>query len=280
MQQYLKMLDHIMENGVDKEDRTGTGTRSVFGHQMRFDLNKGFPLVTTKKVYMKAVISELLWFLEGSTNERRLAEIHYGKDRSELDGKDTIWSEWANEDGELGLIYGYQWRNWSIPSFSSSERVGIDQIKSVIESIKYSPDSRRHIVSAWNVGEINDMNLPPCHILFQFWVADNKLSCQMYIRSWDVFLGGPFNIASYALLTMMIAQVTNLDLGDLVISSGDTHIYSNHFEQVKTQLNRKVHQLPTMKINPDIKHIDHFAMNDFELINYNTHPHIKGDVSV
>ncbi len=264
MKQYLDLLDHILKNGVQKTDRTGTGTLSVFGHQMRFDLNQGFPLVTTKKLHLKSVIYELLWFLTGDTNIRYLRE-----------NKVSIWDEWADENGNLGPVYGYQWRSW--PDYRGGH---IDQISGIIKSLKNNPDSRRHIVSAWNVGQIDDMALPPCHLLFQFYVADEKLSCQMYIRSWDVFLGGPFNISSYALLTMMIAQVCDLKLGDFVICSGDTHLYLNHLEQSKLQLTREPRPLPIMKINPDVKDIFGFKFEDFQLVGYDPHPHIKADISV
>lgn len=264
MKQYLDLLSHIIENGTVKEDRTGTGTTSVFGHQMRFDLQKGFPLVTTKKLHLKSIIHELLWFLQGDTNVKYLQ-----------DNGVRIWNEWADADGNLGHIYGYQWRNWPTPSGKH-----IDQITEVIESIKNNPDSRRLLVSAWNVGELDQMNLPPCHILFQFYVADGKLSCQLYQRSADSFLGVPFNIASYALLTLMVAQVTGLQPGDFVHTLGDAHIYRNHIEQVKLQLTREPFALPKMKINPDVKNIFDFKYDDFELVDYNSHPHIKGTVAV
>lgn len=264
MKQYLDLLSHIIENGAVKEDRTGTGTTSVFGHQMRFDLQKGFPLVTTKKLHLKSIIHELLWFLQGDTNVKYLQ-----------DNGVRIWNEWADADGNLGHIYGYQWRNWPTPSGKH-----IDQITEVIESIKNNPDSRRLLVSAWNVGELDQMNLPPCHILFQFYVADGKLSCQLYQRSADSFLGVPFNIASYALLTLMVAQVTGLQPGDFVHTLGDAHIYRNHIEQVKLQLTREPFALPKMKINPDVKNIFDFKYDDFELVDYNSHPHIKGTVAV
>jgi thymidylate synthase len=262
--EYHKLLKHILKNGKQKGDRTGTGTCSIFGYQMRFDLNQGFPLLTTKKIHLKSAIHELLWFLNGDTNIKYLN-----------DNKVSIWDEWADENGELGPIYGYQWRHWK--STSGKE---IDQIKEVISSLKKNPDSRRHIVSAWNVGEIEYMALAPCHVLYQFYVVDGKLSCQMYIRSWDVFLGGPFNIASYALLTMMFAQVTNLQIGDLIISSGDTHLYLNHLEQVKLQLTREPRKAPTMKINPEVKDIFRFKFEDFIFEGYDPHPHIKADISV
>lgn len=264
MQQYLDLLQRVLDEGVKKEDRTGTGTISVFGHQMRFDLAKGFPLLTTKKLHLKSIIYELLWFLKGSTNVKYLQE--HGV---------RIWNEWAKEDGELGPIYGYQWRSW--PDYKGGN---IDQIAQVIESIKNNPNSRRHIVSAWNVGQLNDMQLPPCHILFQFYVADGKLSCQLYQRSADIFLGVPFNIASYAILTMMIAQVTGLELGDFVHTLGDAHIYLNHIEQAKLQLTREPYPLPVMEINPNVKSINDFEFEDFQLKNYTAHPHIKGEISV
>lgn len=264
MRQYLDLLETILEKGEKKEDRTGTGTISRFGHQMRFDLSEGFPMVTTKKLHLKSIVHELLWFLAGDTNVKYLQENGV-----------RIWNEWADENGDLGHIYGYQWRSWPTP-----EGKHIDQISSVIDSIKNRPDSRRHIVSAWNVGELDKMNLPPCHILFQFYVAGGKLSCQLYQRSADVFLGVPFNIASYALLTLMVAQVTGLQPGDFVHTFGDVHIYSNHIEQVKLQLTRKPFPLPQIKINPDVKSIFDFKFHDFELLNYHAHPHIKGEVAV
>lgn len=264
MIQYLNLLETILEKGTPKEDRTGTGTISRFGHQMRFDLSEGFPVITTKKLHLKSIIHELLWFLAGDTNVKYLQ-----------DNGVRIWNEWANEDGDLGHIYGYQWRSWPTPDGKH-----IDQISNVIETIKNNPDSRRHIVSAWNVGELDNMNLPPCHILVQFYVADGKLSCQLYQRSADVFLGVPFNIASYALLTLMMAQVTNLQPGEFVHTFGDVHIYTNHLEQVKLQLTRKPFPLPTMKINPEIKNIFDFKFEDFELVDYQAHPHIKGKVAV
>lgn len=264
MRQYLDLLETILEKGNAKKDRTGTGTISRFGHQLRFDLSEGFPMITTKKLHLKSIIHELLWFLAGDTNIKYLT-----------DNGVRIWNEWADENGNLGHIYGYQWRSWPTPDGSH-----IDQISSVVDSIQNKPDSRRHIVSAWNVGELDKMNLPPCHILFQFYVADGKLSCQLYQRSADVFLGVPFNIASYALLTLMMAQVTRLQPGDFVHTFGDVHIYSNHIEQVKLQLTRKPFPLPQMKINPDIKNIFDFKFDDFELVNYQAHPHIKGKVAV
>ncbi len=264
MKQYLHLLQTILDKGVEKKDRTGTGTISVFGHQMRFVLSEGFPVVTTKKLHLKSIIHELLWFLAGDTN------IKYLNDNGV-----RIWNEWADEKGDLGHIYGYQWRSWPAPDGRH-----IDQISNVVDSIKNNPDSRRHIVSAWNVGELDNMNLPPCHVLFQFYVADGKLSCQLYQRSADVFLGVPFNIASYALLTVMMAQVTGLKPGDFVHTFGDVHIYSNHLEQVKLQLTREPYPLPVMKIKQNVKSIFDFKYDDFELINYQAHPHIKGKVAV
>jgi thymidylate synthase len=264
MQQYHTLLKHILETGTQKTDRTGTGTTSVFGYQMRFNLNDGFPMVTTKKVHLKSIIHELLWFINGDTNIKYLT-----------DNGVKIWDEWADENGDLGPVYGKQWRSWTTPNGKV-----IDQLKEVIETLKKSPDSRRIIVSAWNVGELSEMALMPCHALFQFYVADNKLSCQLYQRSADVFLGVPFNIASYALLTMMIAQVCDLELGDFIWTGGDTHIYSNHYEQVQTQLAREPKALPTMKINPDVKDIFSFKYEDFELLNYEPYPGIKAPVAV
>ncbi|WP_159522247.1 thymidylate synthase [Sunxiuqinia indica] len=264
MRQYLDLLEHVTKNGVKKDDRTGTGTISVFGHQMRFNLAEGFPVLTTKKLHLKSIIHELLWFLDGDTNNNTLKEKGV-----------RIWNEWANEDGDLGHIYGYQWRSWPTPDGKQ-----IDQISEVVDSIKNNPNSRRLIVSAWNVGELDKMNLPPCHLLFQFYVADGKLSCQLYQRSCDVFLGVPFNVASYALLTMMMAQVTGLEPGEFVWTGGDVHIYSNHLEQVELQLTRLPKKLPTMKINPDVKSIFDFKFEDFELENYEAHPHIPGKVAV
>jgi thymidylate synthase len=264
MKQYLNLLETILEKGIEKKDRTGTGTLSMFGHQMRFNLNEGFPLVTTKKLHLKSIIYELLWFLSGDTNVKYLQNNGV-----------RIWNEWADDDGSLGHIYGYQWRNWPKPGGGY-----VDQISDLIESVKNDPDSRRHIVSAWNVGELDKMNLPPCHILFQFYVSEEKLSCQLYQRSADVFLGVPFNIASYALLTMMVAQVTGLQPGDFIHTLGDVHIYLNHIDQVKLQLTREPYPLPRMKINPEIKNIFDFGYEDFELVNYKAHPHIKGDVAV
>lgn len=264
MQQYLDLLSHVLNKGNKKDDRTGTGTLSVFGHQMRFDLAKGFPVLTTKKLHLRSIIHELLWFLQGNTNVKYLQENNV-----------RIWNEWADKNGELGPIYGYQWRSW--PSQNGEH---IDQISQLIESIKNNPNSRRHIVSAWNVGEIKNMALPPCHILFQFYVADGKLSCQLYQRSADIFLGVPFNIASYALLTMMIAQVTGLKVGEFIHTLGDAHIYLNHLDQVNLQLTRKAYDLPEMKINEKVQSIFDFKYEDFELINYQAHPSIKGEISV
>lgn len=264
MRQYLDLLNRIMTEGVDRGDRTGTGTRSVFGHQMRFDLSKGFPLLTTKKLHLKSIIYELLWFLKGDTNVKYLQ-----------DNGVRIWNEWARPDGDLGHIYGYQWRSW--PDYNGGH---IDQIKEVIETIKNNPESRRIIVSAWNVADIPGMALPPCHILFQFYVADGRLSLMLYQRSADCFLGVPFNIASYALLLMMVAQVTGLKPGEFIHTLGDTHIYHNHFDQVKLQLDREPRPLPVMKINPEVKDIFDFKYEDFTLEDYNPHPHIKGTVAV
>jgi len=264
MKQYLDLLDYVKENGVKKTDRTGTGTISVFGYQMRFDLEQGFPVLTTKELHLKSIIHELLWFLKGDTNVRYLQEKGV-----------RIWNAWADKNGDLGPIYGYQWRSW--PASDGSK---IDQISQVIESIKSNPDSRRHLVSAWNVGEIKNMALPPCHILFQFYVANGKLSCQLYQRSADIFLGVPFNIASYSLLLMMMAQVTGMKPGEFVHTFGDAHIYLNHIEQVKEQLSRKPYDLPVMKINRDKKNIFDFEYEDFELLNYKAHPHIKGEIAV
>jgi len=264
MKQYLNLLDHILQNGVNKEDRTNTGTISIFGYQMRFDLSDGFPLVTTKKMHFKSIIHELLWFLKGDTNIRYLQE--HGV---------RIWNEWADPTGDLGHIYGYQWRSW--PDYDGGY---IDQIAEVVHTIRHNPVSRRIIVSAWNVGDLKNMNLPPCHAFFQFYVAQGRLSLQLYQRSADVFLGVPFNIASYALLLMMVAQVTGLQPGDFVHTFGDVHIYINHIEQVMLQLSREPRQLPTMKINPAVKDIFSFQYDDFVLENYDPHPHIKGEVAV
>ena len=264
MRQYLDLLDRILSEGTVKEDRTGTGTISVFGHQMRFNLEEGFPLLTTKKLHLKSIIYELLWFLKGDTNVKYLQE-HGVK----------IWNEWADENGDLGHVYGYQWRSWPRPDGSH-----LDQISQVVHDIKHNPDSRRLIVSAWNAGDIENMALPPCHALFQFYVANGKLSCQLYQRSADTFLGVPFNIASYALLTMMMAQVCGLKPVEFVHTLGDTHIYLNHIEQVKLQLTREPRPLPRMEINPDVKSIFDFKYEDFTLCDYNPHPHIKGAISV
>lgn len=264
MRQYHDLLQHILDNGTKKEDRTGTGTISVFGYQMRFNLSEGFPCVTTKKLHLRSIIHELLWFLQGDTN------IKYLKDNQV-----RIWDEWADENGNLGPVYGYQWRSWP-----DGHGGTIDQITKLVDSLKNNPDSRRHIVSAWNVADVDNMALPPCHTLFQFYVADGKLSCQLYQRSADTFLGVPFNIASYALLTMMLAQVCGYEPGDFVHTFGDAHIYSNHLEQVELQLSRDCRPLPTMKINPEVKNIFDFKYEDFELINYDPHPHIKGEVAV
>jgi len=264
MKQYHDLLHHILDKGVTKEDRTGIGTISVFGYQMRFDLNEGFPALTTKKLHLRSIIHELLWFLKGETN------IQYLKDNNV-----SIWDEWADANGNLGPVYGSQWRSW--PTADGRQ---IDQIKQVIDQLKNNPDSRRIIVSAWNVGEIENMKLPPCHAFFQFYVAEGKLSCQLYQRSADTFLGVPFNIASYALLTMMMAQVCGLKPGDFVHTLGDAHLYSNHLEQARLQLTRDFRPLPTMKINPDVKDIFEFKFEDFELVGYDPHPHIKAAVAV
>jgi thymidylate synthase len=264
MQQYLQLLQHILDNGTEKTDRTGTGTKSCFGYQMRFDLQKGFPMVTTKKLHVKSIFYELLWFLKGDTN------IKYLKDNGV-----SIWDEWANEAGELGPVYGEQWRSWK-----GADGVVVDQITELIKQIKTTPDSRRLIVSAWNVAELPKMALMPCHTLFQFYVADGKLSCQLYQRSADVFLGVPFNIASYALLTMMIAQVCDLECGDFVHSFGDVHLYNNHIEQAKLQLSRTPFELPTLKINPAVKDIFGFDFSDFTIENYQCHPGIKAPVAI
>ena len=264
MKQYLDLMRHVKDNGQEKSDRTGTGTVSVFGYQMRFDLAEGFPCITTKKLHLRSIIHELLWFLKGDTNIAYLKE-----------NKVRIWDEWADENGNLGPVYGSQWRSW--PSANGTH---IDQITKLIDQIKNNPDSRRLIVSAWNVSEIENMALPPCHAFFQFYVADGKLSCQLYQRSADIFLGVPFNIASYALLTMMIAQVCNLELGEFIHTLGDAHLYVNHLEQTELQLSRSIRPLPTMKINPEVKNIFDFTIEDFELVNYDPHPHIKGIVAV
>jgi thymidylate synthase len=264
MKQYLELLNHVINNGVEKSDRTGTGTISTFGHQIRFDLQNGFPALTTKKLHLRSIIHELLWFLKGDTN------IKYLKDNGV-----SIWDGWADPNGDLGHVYGYQWRSWPSPNGES-----IDQITTLIHSLKTNPDSRRHIVSAWNVADIEHMALPPCHVLFQFYVANNKLSCQLYQRSADLFLGVPFNIASYALLTLMIAQVCGYQPGEFIHTFGDTHIYLNHIEQVKLQLSRTPKALPKMWINPEVTDLFSFNYNDFELQNYDPHPHIKGIVSI
>ena len=264
MKQYHELLQHILDNGVKKEDRTGTGTISVFGYQMRFDLTKGFPCLTTKKLHLRSIIHELLWFLKGDTNIAYLKENNV-----------RIWDEWADENGNLGPVYGHQWRSWP-----TKDGGAIDQISQVIHQIKTNPDSRRLIVSAWNVADVNQMALPPCHSLFQFYVANGKLSCQLYQRSADTFLGVPFNIASYALLTMMIAQVCELQVGEFIHTFGDTHLYTNHLEQVELQLSREIRTLPIMKINPAVRDIFEFTIDDFELCNYDPHPHIKGIVAV
>jgi len=264
MQQYLELVHHILDHGTPKSDRTGTGTLSVFGYQLRFDLGAGFPLLTTKKVHLRSIIHELLWFLRGDTNIRYLNE-----------NKVTIWDEWADANGELGPVYGYQWRSWP-----AADGRHIDQITGVIEQIKNNPDSRRHIVSAWNVGELDRMALAPCHALFQFYVADGKLSCQLYQRSADVFLGVPFNIASYALLTMMVAQVCNLAPGDFIHTLGDAHLYVNHLDQAREQLSRDPRPLPRMRLNPAVKSIFDFKFEDFTLENYDPHPSIKAPIAV
>ncbi|MCX2482976.1 thymidylate synthase [Pedobacter sp. MR2016-24] len=264
MKQYLDLMQHVLDHGAQKHDRTGTGTISVFGYQMRFNLQEGFPMVTTKKLHLKSIIHELIWFLSGDTN------IKYLKDNNV-----KIWDEWADEQGNLGPVYGSQWRSWPAPNGGQ-----IDQISQIINTIKTNPDSRRIIVSAWNVAEIENMALPPCHAFFQFYVADGKLSCQLYQRSADIFLGVPFNIASYALLTMMVAQVCNLECGDFIHTLGDAHLYNNHIEQAKLQLSREAKPLPVMEINPDVKDIFSFTYEDFTLKNYEPHPHIKGIVAV
>jgi thymidylate synthase len=264
MRQYLDLLDHVLTSGVHKSDRTGTGTRSVFGYQMRFDLSEGFPLVTTKKVHVRSIIHELLWFLRGETNIKYLT-----------DNGVTIWNEWADGAGDLGPVYGKQWRSWV-----TAEGGAVDQVREVVEEIRRNPNSRRLIVSAWNVGDLPRMALPPCHLLFQFYVAEGRLSCQLYQRSADVFLGVPFNIASYALLTMMVAQATSLELGDFVHTLGDAHLYDNHLEQARLQLSRSPRPLPTMRLNPDVTDLFEFKFEDFELQSYDPHPHIKAPVAI
>ena len=264
MKQYLELLDHVLNNGTPKDDRTGTGTRSTFGWQMRFDLNRGFPLLTTKKVHTRSIFYELLWFLRGETN---ISYLH--------DHGVSIWDEWADEKGELGPVYGSQWRSWK-----TTEGQTIDQISNLVDGIKNNPNSRRHIVSAWNVGEIDQMALPPCHSMFQFYVSNNKLSCQLYQRSADIFLGVPYNIASYALLTMMIAQVTKLELGDFIHTFGDAHLYDNHVDQAKEQLTRKTLALPTVQLNPNVTSIFDFSYEDIEVVGYNPHPHISAPVAI
>ncbi|MGB0135917.1 MAG: thymidylate synthase [Flavobacteriales bacterium] len=264
MKQYLELMRHVRDNGTHKGDRTGTGTVSCFGYQMRFDLSEGFPVLTTKKLHLRSIIHELLWFLQGDTN------IHYLKENGV-----RIWDEWADENGDLGPVYGYQWRSWPNPDGTHT-----DQIHKLIESLKHKPDSRRHIVSAWNPSFIDDMALPPCHCLFQFYVADGKLSCQLYQRSADLFLGVPFNIASYSLLTLMLAQVCGYAPGEFVHTFGDVHLYSNHLEQTDLQLQREPRSLPTLRINPDVKDLFDFRFEDFELVDYDPHPHIKAPVAV
>jgi len=264
MKQYLDLARRILDEGTTKSDRTGTGTKSIFGHQMRFNLSEGFPMLTTKKLHLKSIVHELLWFVAGDTN------IKYLQDNGV-----RIWDDWADKNGDLGPVYGHQWRSWPTPNGDT-----VDQIKNVIHMIKNNPDSRRLIVSAWNVADVDHMALPPCHCLFQFYVAEGKLSCQLYQRSADVFLGVPFNIASYALLNMMIAQVCGLEVGDFIHTFGDAHLYLNHMEQIDLQLSRDLMALPTMKINPDVKSIFDFKFEDFELNNYEAHPHIKGMVAV
>jgi len=264
MKQYLDLMQHVLDTGAQKHDRTGTGTISVFGYQMRFNLQEGFPMVTTKKLHLKSIIHELIWFLSGDTNIKYLKENGV-----------KIWDEWADENGDLGPVYGSQWRNWPTPDGRH-----IDQITKIINTIKTNPDSRRIIVSAWNVADIDQMALPPCHAFFQFYVANGKLSCQLYQRSADIFLGVPFNIASYALLTMMVAQVCNLEYGDFIHTLGDAHLYNNHIEQAKLQLSRELKPLPLMEINPDVKDIFSFKFEDFNLKNYEPHPHIKAAVAI
>jgi len=264
MKQYLDFMQHVCQEGTEKGDRTGTGTKSVFGYQMRFDLGKGFPLLTTKKLHLRSIIHELLWFIQGDTNVKYLN-----------DNQVSIWNEWADENGDLGPVYGHQWRSWPAPEGNT-----IDQLSNLIEQIKSNPNSRRLIISAWNVADIGNMALPPCHCLFQFYVADGKLSCQLYQRSADIFLGVPFNIASYSILTLMIAQVSDLKPGDFIHTFGDAHLYSNHMEQASIQLDREPRELPQMRINPEVRSIFDFKYDDFELLNYNPHPHIKAAVAV
>ena len=264
MKQYLDLLNHIIENGVEKNDRTGVGTLSTFGYQTRFDLSKGFPLITTKKIHLKSVIYELLWFINGDSN------IDFLKSNGV-----SIWDEWADASGNLGRIYGVQWRSWK-----KNDNSHVDQLKNLMESLKNNPNSRRHIVSAWNVGEIDEMALPPCHCLFQFYLANNKLSCQLYQRSADAFLGVPFNIASYSLLMHMVAHVLNFEVGDFIYTVGDLHLYKNHIDQAKTQILRKPYELANLKINREIDDIFSFAYEDFEIVNYKAHPHIKGAIAV
>jgi thymidylate synthase len=264
MKQYLDLLSHVIENGEPKADRTGTGTISIFGYQMRFNLEQGFPVLTTKKLHLRSIIHELLWFLRGDTNIRYLHESNV-----------TIWDEWADENGNLGPVYGSQWRSWP-----TADGQHIDQIALAVDAIKNNPDSRRHIISAWNVGDLDSMALPPCHILFQFYALNGKLSCQLYQRSADIFLGVPFNIASYSLLLLMMAQVTGLKPYEFIHTLGDAHIYNNHIEQVKLQLTREPRKLPEMKLNPEVKDIFAFKFEDFQLVNYDPHPHIKGEISV
>jgi thymidylate synthase len=264
MNEYLELLDHILQNGESKNDRTGTGTLSIFGYQMRFDLSKGFPLITTKKLHIRSIVYELLWFLSGDTNIRYLN-----------DNGVSIWNEWADNDGDLGPVYGKQWRSWSTPNNET-----IDQISNLLVNIRKNPDSRRHIISAWNVSDVENMALPPCHCLFQFYVSNNKLSCHLYQRSADVFLGVPFNIASYALLTHMIAHVSNLKVGDFVHTFGDAHIYTNHIEQVKMQLQRKPMNLPRIELNNSVNNLFDFQYEDIKIIDYESHPHIKAKVAV